>query len=204
MYALEEEPAYVGRPEMGLNPEGFTITTLECVLCREKYTIDGIGLRYEKAIADELGWPFPTEIQDGPSAIPERIEKRMRMREQDSDSTSLFIDDYYADNYNRSPFPLEKDVLFYVLKRKGKYAKHISVVNRISVPDHEDSYIAQIQSVGGKFELERKWLPREIKASDYSTGDIIESRTPQSDGSKLRTYYVVYESQFHPIALSYR
>ena len=204
VYAIEEEPAYVGRPEVGLNPEGFTVTKLECVLCRETFKIDGIGLRYEKDIADELGWPFPTRIADGPSVIPDRIEKRMRERELYGDSLGQSIDDYYADNLDRSPFPLEKDVLYYVLKRKGKFAKGFSSVNRIVVKGDDDSYNAQILNIGGKYGLERKWLPREIVVTDYLDGDIIESKETPPNGSVRQLYYVVFKSQFCPIAVSNR
>ena len=204
VYAKEEEPAYIGRPEAGLNPEGFTITKLECVLCRETFDMTGIGIKYEKHIAEELGWPFPSEIADGPSAIPERVEKRMRMRELDSGSLFQSIEDYYADNFNRSPLSLEKDVLHYVLKRKGKFAKEHSPVDTISVSDDDESFIAHIQSVGGKYGLVRKWLPNEIHAPDFSEGDIIESKTEESSGFFVKRYYVVYGNQFCPIAIAYK
>ena len=204
MYAKEEEPAYVGRSKSGLNPEGYTITKLECVLCRETFDMTGIGIKYEKHIAEELGWPFPSEIADGPSAIPERVEKRMRMRELDSDSLVQSIEDYYADNYSRSPLPLEKDVLHYVLKKKGKFARDLTPVDTISVSDRDESSIAHIQNVGGKYGLERKWLPNEIQVHDFSEGDVIESKTEESNGLFVRRYYVVYGNQFCPIAVAYK
>ncbi|TFG27894.1 hypothetical protein EU527_17995 [Candidatus Thorarchaeota archaeon] len=204
LYALEEEPAYVGRPEVGLNPEGFTITKLECVLCREKFEIDGIGLKYEKSIADEIGWPFPVEIEDGPSVIPERIQKRMKMRELHDDPTLQSIEDFYADNYDRNPYTLEKDVLYYVLKRKGKFMKKPTPLDKITLTNDEDSYNAQILSVGDKHGLERKWLPRKISAGEYTESDIIESRNHQPNGAIIHAYYVVYKTQFHPIAIIYR
>ncbi len=203
VYAIEEEPAYVGRPEVGLNPEGFKIIKLECVLCRETFAINGIGIRYEKSIAEELGWPFPSEIIEGPNAIPERVERRMRMRELDTNSTIQSIEDYYADNYNRSPFPLEKDVLHYVLKRKGKFVRNLPPINRIKVKDEENSCVAKIYGVGSKSGLKREWLPKEVHVDTCSEGDIVESRTTDSNGSLVRTYYVVYHGQFLPIAVSY-
>ncbi|TFG34011.1 hypothetical protein EU527_05650 [Candidatus Thorarchaeota archaeon] len=203
LYALEEEPAYVGRPEVGLNPEGFTITKLECVLCRKKFEINGIGVKYEKSIADDLGWPFPVEIEDGPSVIPDRVKKRMLMRELDTDPIHQLIEDFYADTYNRSPFPLEKDVLYYVLIKRGKLMKHSNSLEKIAINDDEDSYNAQILGVDSKLGLERRWLPREICARDYLEGDIIESRKIHSNGSDVRIYHVVFGIQFYPIATRY-
>lgn len=200
VYAIEEEPAYVGRPETRLSPAGFSITKLECVLCRATFKIDGIGLKYENSIADELGWPFPTEIEDGPNIIPERVQQRMKIRELESDPILQSIEYFYADTYNRSPFPLERDVLHYVLRNKGKFARGFSPIETIKVTNIEDCYNAQVLSVDSRYGLQRKWLPRKISANEYQEGDIIESQDCQPDRSSIRTYFIVYRNQFHPIA----
>ncbi len=200
LYALDEEEIYIGRSEHSLSPAGFTITKLECVLCREVFNIEGVGLKYEKSIADELGWPFPSQIPDGPSVIPEYVEKRMRKREQEPDPHGDSIDDFYADHFDRSPLVLEKDVLRYILKRKGRLAREQAVITSINTNHDEGSYNAQILGVSARTGIDRKMLPRAIHASDFSYGDIIESNLKKEDGTSSCTFYIVYSNAFHPIA----
>ena len=201
LYALDEEEIYVGRSEHNRSPAGFTITKLECVLCREDFNIEGVGLKYEKSIADELGWPFPSVIPDGPSVIPEYVEIRMRKREQEPDPHGDSIDDYYADHFDRTPLALEKDVLRYVLKHKGRLAREQAIAASISVSENEGSYNAQILGISARFGVDYKMLPRTIHVSDFSYGDIIESNVKNKDGVLLRTFYIVYNNSFRAIAL---
>ncbi|MBN2229246.1 MAG: hypothetical protein JW779_06590 [Candidatus Thorarchaeota archaeon] len=200
VYAIDEEVAYIGRLEVGLHPEGFTITKLECVLCRETFQVKGIGLKYEQSIADELGWPFPTEIEDGPSAIPPHVEKRMRLREQGSDSHDLSIDDFYADNFDRYPYPLEKDVLRYLLRRKCRFIHDMNAICEITVHIGEGSHLARILGLSSQFGLEREWLSEKISAENFSVGDIIESSQKQPGGKTVRIYFILHKDEFVPIA----
>jgi len=200
LYALDEEEIYVGRSEHSQSPAGFTITKLECVLCREEFSIDGVGLKYETTIADELGWPFPDQIPDGPSVIPEYVEKRMRKREQEPDPQGDSIEDYYADHFYRSPLALEKDILRYILKRKGRLARNQATTEAIKTSEDERSYNAQILGISAKFGIDRKTLPKIVHVSEFSYGDIIESCLRKKDGSILRTFYIVYNDAFQPIA----
>ncbi len=201
LYALDEEEIYIGRSERNRSPAGYTITKLECVLCREDFNIAGVGLKYEKSIADELGWPFPSEIPDGPSVIPEHVEVRMRKREQEPDPHGDSIDDYYADHYDRSPLALEKDVLRYVLKHKGRLTRQQATLTSISTSDNEESYNALILGISARFGVDYKMLPKTIHASEFSFGDIIESNVKNKDGVLLRTFYIVYNNSFRPIAV---
>ncbi len=200
LYAISEEELYVGRNEHNSSPAGFTITKLECVLCRNEFPIDGIGLKYEKSIADELGWPFVEPIPDGPSAIPEHVEQRMRTREQEPDPQGKFIEDHYADHHNRSPMPLEREVLQFVLKQRGQLIEGGTLLENIAVPNGEDSYNVQITAVSTRFGLSRRCLSRVVQVSDYSEGDIIESSVKADDGSILLNYYIVNSKTFQPIA----
>jgi hypothetical protein len=202
VYAIDEEEIYIGRSEHNLSHAGFTITRLECVLCREVFDIEGIGLKYEKNLAKELGWPFPVRIPNGPSAIPEHVEKRMRNREQEPDPRGDSIDDFYADYYDRIPLPLEKEVLRYVLKRKGHLARDIAPMKEIALPDEEGTYNAQIMGINSEIGFDRKLLSRWVHISNHVEGDIIESSSKRSDGSILRVYYVVFNGLFQPIAVS--
>ncbi|MDH4212614.1 MAG: hypothetical protein OEV85_01735 [Candidatus Thorarchaeota archaeon] len=202
LYALDEEEIYIGRSDQTRSPAGFTITKLECVLCREEFIIEGFGLKYETSIADELGWPFPTQIPDGPSVIPEHLEKRMRKREQEPDPQGDSIDDYYADRFDRSPLMLEKEFLRYILKRKGRLARDEEIVDEIATPKGEGCYNSQILGVSVKFGVNRKRLPHTLHVSDFSNGDMIESCSRSKEGSILFTYYIVYNDVFQPIAIS--
>jgi hypothetical protein len=201
LYALDEEEIYIGRVEHSRSPAGFTITKLECVLCREEFDIKGIGLKYEKIIADELGWPFPAQLQDGPSAIPEFVEKRMRKREQEPDPRGDLIENHYADHFSRSPLPLEKEILRYVLKLKGRLTQDDVTVKVIRASEDEGSYNAQILKVSARFGMDRKTLPAAVHASEFSYGDIIESNVKDKDGSTIRAFYIVYNNAFHQIAV---
>ncbi len=201
LYALDEEEIYIGRFEHSRSPAGFTITKLECVLCREDFNIEGVGLKYEKSIADELGWPFLGQIPAGPSVIPEHVEKRMRKREQEPDPQGDSIEDHYADHFDRSPLALEKEVLRYTLKQKGRLTRDQAAVASISTSDNEGSYNAQILGVSARFGIDYKILPRTIHVSDFSYGDIIESDRKNKDGSLVRTFYIVYNNAFHTIAV---
>jgi hypothetical protein len=201
LYALDEAEFYIGRSERNQNLAGFTITKLECVLCREQFTIDGIGLKYEKSIADELGWPFHVPIPDGPSAVPKHVETRMRKREREPDPQGDLIDDFYADNLSRSPLPLEKDVLRYVLKRKGRIVQSEPSLEEIQASSDEGCNNQQILGVSARRGIEHRKLPQRIFISDFSFGDIVETSYKNVDGSISRKFYVVYDDAFHSIAL---
>ncbi|RDE12999.1 MAG: hypothetical protein C4K48_09330 [Candidatus Thorarchaeota archaeon] len=200
LYAIGEEELYVGRSEHSSSSAGFTITKLECVLCRNEFSIDGIGLKYEKSIADELGWPFVEPIPDGPSVIPEHVEERMRKREQEPDPQGDFIEDFYADHHNRSPTSLEKEVLRNVLKRRGRLVEDEAPLEVIAVPNSEGSHNAQITGISMRFGFSRKWLSKAVRVSDCSEGEIIESSLKADDESILRHYFIVYGKMFRPIA----
>jgi hypothetical protein len=202
VYATNEEEIYVGRSEHTLSSAGCTITKLECVLCRERFDIEGIGLRYEKGIADELGWPFPERIPNGPNAIPQHVEERMRKREREPDPQGDSIDDFYADSYDRSPSTFEKEVLRHVLKHRGHLAHGIMPVDEIVVPDREDTYNAQIVGLHAESGLDRRELSHRIRVSNHNEGEIIESSKKTSDDSIQRVYYVVFNNLFQPIATS--
>jgi hypothetical protein len=201
LYALSEEEFYIGRSEHNQSLAGFTITKLECVLCCEKFNIEDVGLKYEKSIADELGWPFHVPIPDGPNAIPEHVEKRMRKREQEPDPRGDSIEDFYADHLGRSPLPFEKEVLRYVLQRKGRLLQNEAFLEEIATSEEEGCSNMQILGINGKFRVDSKKLPRRIRASDFSFGDIIESSFTSTDGLTHRMFYVVYGNIFQPIAL---
>jgi hypothetical protein len=202
VYARDEEEIYVGRSEHTLSSAGYTITKLECVLCREVFDIDGIGLKYEQSIAAELGWPFPVKIPSGPNAIPQHVEERMRKRDQEPDPQGDAIDNFYADYYDRSPSSFEKEILRYVLKRKGHLTHEMQPVREISVPELEDTYNAQIIGVSAKSGFSRKRLLQCVHASNHIEGEIIESTKKADDGSTHRVYYVVSGDLFQPIAVA--
>jgi hypothetical protein len=201
LYALDEVEFYVGRSTQNQNLAGFTITKLECVLCREEFNIEGIGLKYEKSIADELGWPFHVPISDGPSAIPEHVEKRMRKRERGPDPQGDSIDDFYADHFNRSPLPLEKDVLRYVLKRRGQIVHDEVPLEEIQTSDDEGCHNMQIMGVSAKFGIDHKRLSQLVRVSDLSFGDIVKTGFKSADGSIFQKFYIVHNNAFHLIAI---
>lgn len=202
VYARDEQEIYIGRSEHSLSSAGHTITKLECVLCREVFSIDGIGLKYEQSIATELGWPFPVKIPSGPNAIPHHVEVRMRKREQEPDPRGDSIDDFYADYYDRSPSSLEKKVLRHVLRTKGHLTHGMQPVREISVPELEDTYNAQIMGASAKSGFSRKRLLQCVHAPNHTEGEIIESATKADDGSIQRVYYVVSGNFFQPIAVA--
>ena len=200
LYAIAEEELYVGRSEHKSNSAGFTITKLECVLCRNKFSTNGIGVKYERGIADEIGWPFEEPIPDGPSAIPEHVEERMRKREREPDPQGDFIEDFYADHHDRSPTSLEKEVLRYVVKRRGQLTEDGTPLEAITALSGEELQNAQITGVSMRFGLSRKWLSKTVRVSDCSEGEVVESSLKAIDQSIVRHYYVVHNEMFRPIA----
>jgi hypothetical protein len=202
VYAKDEEEIYIGRSERALSSAGYTITKLECVLCREVFDIEGIGLKYEQSIATELRWPFPVKIPSGPNAIPQHVEERMRKREQEPDPQGDSIDDFYADCCDRNPSSFEKEVLRHVLRRKGHLTHGMQPVREISVPELKDTYNAQIIGVSAKSGFSRKRLLQCVPASNHIEGEIIESTTKANDGSTQRLYYFVSGDLFQPIAVA--
>jgi hypothetical protein len=202
VYAIDEEEFYIGRNEHAQSPFGYTITKLECVLCREIFDVKGIGLKYEEEVAKELGWPFPVQIPSGPNAVPAHVERRMRKREQEPDPRGDMIDDFLADRYNRSPSLLEKNVLRYILKRKGHLARTAAPAQEIAVSDDEGAYNAQIIGASIKSGLSRRQLFRRIRVSDCDEGDIIESVAKNRDGSTEFIYYTAFNGTFQPIAVA--